>query len=115
MSLGVLRNACSVVGKRNLHEVAADAGCLKQHVADGAVGKAVGDGVENQVRQHLPVSARVAVHDDVGGDMERQGVARFGQTGNDAGHDLLGCDPKVKAAAICETAIDGDLLERLNK
>ena len=115
VSLVFLRNTASVVGEGDFDELGPDTCSLKQHIADSSIGKTMGNSIEDQVGQHLPVSARIAVEDDVSGYVERQWMTRLGETRHYAGDDLLGCSFKVEVTAICKTAVDGNLLEGLNE
>src|SRR5215471_1393800 len=114
MALHVLRNAASIVGERDLDLIGAEPVRLDQHLSARSL-EAVGDGVEDEVGQYLPVGARVAVECDVGGDLKRERPFGFPNAGPHTGHDLLGCKLQVEVAAIGTAAIDGNLLERLNE
>ena len=70
MTLHFLRNAAAVIGERDLDLVHAEAACLDQHVSARPIGEAVGNGVEDEVGQHLPVGAGEAVHDDIAGYLD---------------------------------------------
>ena len=72
VTLNVLRDAAAVIRERDLDLLRAEAARLDQHVSVSPIGEAVSDGVEDEVGQHLPVGARVAVHGDVGGHIERK-------------------------------------------
>jgi hypothetical protein len=107
--LVLLRNSASVVGEGNFDKVGPYKRGLEQHIADRSIGK-TDNGIEDQVGQHLSQSAWVAVEGDISGYVEGQRMARLRQAGHYAGDDLLRYSSEVEAAAICKTAIDGNLL-----
>src|SRR6516164_7583191 len=115
MTLNFLGNAAPIVGERDLDLAGTDASRVELHVPDRSVGEGVGDGIEDEVGQHLAVSARVAVERDVGGDIERKRTPGLRQAGPHGSNDLLRRELEVEAAPIRLAAIDGDLLERLNQ
>src|SRR6266436_6131668 len=72
VTLDFFRNAAAVIRESDLDLFRAEATRLDQHVSARPVGEGVSDGVEDQVGQHLPVGAGEAVHDDVGGHLNRK-------------------------------------------
>src|SRR5882724_10317420 len=71
VTLNFLRNTAAVIRESDLDLFHAEATRIDQHVS-ARPGEAVSDGVEDEVGQHLPVSARIAVQGDVGGHLERE-------------------------------------------
>src|ERR1035438_400074 len=72
VTLHVLRNAAAVIRESDLDLFHVEATRLDQDVSARPIGEAVSDGVEDEVGQHLSVSAGVAVQGDVGGHLERK-------------------------------------------
>src|SRR6202008_2502349 len=73
--LNLLRNSTAVIRDSNLNLSRVEMTGLDQDVSVKAAGEAVSDRVEDEVGQHLPVGARVAVEHDVGGYLQRKRVS----------------------------------------
>src|SRR5260370_19017880 len=71
VTLNFLRNAAAVIRESDLDLFHAEATRIDQHVSASPIVESVIDGVEDEVGQHLPVSARIAVQGDVRGHLER--------------------------------------------
>src|SRR6516165_11377896 len=98
VALNLLWNAASVIRERDLDMLGAAAIRLDQHGSAGLIGETVGDGVEDEIGQHLPIGARITVECNTARYLKRQRALGFSDGRPHAGHDLLGCEFKVKAA-----------------
>lgn len=55
MALNIVRDAAAVVRDGDLHLIAAEAAGRDQHPSGGPIGKAVSDGIEDEIGQDLTV------------------------------------------------------------
>ena len=105
-------HAAAIVGKNDLDIVLAGFPRLDVDRSGSAVGESVCHRIEEQIGQHLPVGAGIAVHQEIGLAIDVQRQIVFPQARPQGQRHLLGEVGKVEGALVGIVAVGCDLLER---
>ena len=117
-ALGVLAHSNAVIGHEQLDIIVRRRENVPRFDLDGAgsaVGKGVNHAVKEQVGQHLPIGAGIAVHENAGGNIDAERDVGFSQDRAQAGNNVVGRFAQIELSAVRVTAIDGYLFEGLHE
>src|SRR5207237_10900190 len=93
-------HAATVVRKTNLNAISADGPDLDVDETCLAVGKGMQGRIEEEIGQHLPVRAGIAVHRQIGGTFDGEGEILLSQPRTQAHDDLFGQIAQIEGAMV---------------